>query len=206
MDAKHFVIEEGDNFWLSHLKTSKRTFEVKGKLIEKLKPTDIPSDVNIVVESDVATAKDWLERSTIANNLSNHLDRFTILKEILNQRDPQGILRRKDLDEVLRSPEALLLKKIANFRSHAEYLDFHGDGKQARTFRKMADALEAQMGLPAPGQASILNQSKVNAQREAGAPEAKQRVPPGIAPPEVTGGFTPQQLRNSFGKGRIVRG
>lgn len=206
MDAKHFVIEEGDNFWLSNLKSSKRVFEIKGKLIEKLKPTDIPENVNIIVESDVATPKDWLERSTIANNLSNHLDRYTILKEILNQRDPQGILRKKDLDAVMTSPEAMAIKKIANFRAHSKYLEFHGDKEQARIFRRMADAMEAQMTLPQPGQATLPEQGKVEQQRAEGAPAAKPRVPPGVAPPEVTSGFSPQQLRNTFGKGRIVRG
>lgn len=206
MDAKHFVIEEGDNFWLSNLKSTKRVFEIKGKLIEKLKPTDIPENVNIIVESDVATAKDWLERSTIANNLSNHLDDITILKEILNQRDPQGIKRRKDLDEVMKSPEAMALKKISAFRAHAKYLDFHGDKEQARAFRRMADAMEAQMAAPQPGQATLPQQGMVEQQRKEGAPKAKPRVAPGVAPPEVTGGFTPQQLRNTFGRGRIVRG
>ena len=206
MDAKHFVIEEADAFWLSHLKTSKRVFDVKGKIIEKLKPTDIPEDVSVSVESDVATPKDWLERSTIANNLKNHLDDITILSEILNQRDPQDILRKRKLQEVLNSPEALLLEKIAGFRAHAEFLNFHGDPIQANSFRKMADALEAQMGMPAPGQTTAPNMGRVEAQREAGAPEPKGRVSPGVAPPEVTSGFTPQELRRSIGNGKVIRG
>lgn len=206
MDAKHFVIEEGDNFWLSNLKSTKRVFEIKGKLIEKLKPTDIPEGVNIIVESDVASPKDWLERSTIANNLANHLDDVTILKEILNQRDPQGIKRKKDLDDIMKSPEAMALKKISAFRAHAKYLDFHGDKEQARAFRRMADSMEAQMSLPAPGQATLPEQGRVEQQRAEGAPKPKPRVAPGVAPPEATSGFSPQQLRNSFGRGRLVRG
>ena len=206
MDAKHFVIEEGDNFWLSNLKSTKRVFEIKGKLIEKLKPTDIPEGVNIIVESDVASPKDWLERSTIANNLANHLDDVTILKEILNQRDPQGIKRKKDLDDIMKSPEAMALKKISAFRAHAKYLDFHGDKEQARAFRRMADSMEAQMSLPAPGQATFPEQGRVEQQRAEGAPKPKPRVAPGVAPPEATSGFSPQQLRNSFGRGRLVRG
>lgn len=206
MDAKHFVLEEGDNFWLSNLKSSKRVFEIKGRLIEKLKPTDIPDNVNVVVESDVATPQDWLERSTIANNLRGHLDRTSILKDILNVRDPQSILRRLDLDAIMQSPEALALKKISGFRNHAKYLDFHGDKEQARAFRKMADSLEAQMGMPAPGQAALPEMSRVEQQRREGAPEAKQRVPPGVAPPESISGFTPQTLRNRLGRGKLIRG
>lgn len=206
MDAKHFVVEEGDAFWLTNLKTSKRVFDVKGKFIEKLKPTDIPEDVSIIVESDVATPKDWLERSTIAGYLKNHLDDVTILREILNQRDPQAIIRRRKLQEVMDSPEALALRKIAGFRTHAEFLTFHGDPVQARSFSMMADALEAQMGTPPPGQGAAPEMGRIQAQREAGAPEAKPGVSPKVAPPEVTQGFSPQELRGRIGRGKVIRG
>jgi len=206
MDAKHFIVEEADRFWLSNLKSSKRVFEIKGKLIEKLKPTDIPDDVSINVESEVATAKDWLERATIANQLKEHLDPITILSEVLGQGDPQAILRSKDTYDVMHSPEAMALKKIAAFRGHARYLEFHGDLEQARSFNKMADALEMQMTAPAPGQAAIPEMGRVEAQREAGAPKKRPTVRPEIAPPEARGGFTPQELRNRLGRGRVIRG
>lgn len=209
MDAKHFVVGETDSFWLSKLKTSKRVFEVKGKFIEKLRPTDIPEDVSITVESDVATPKDWLERSTIANYLKEHLDPVTILKEILNQKDPQAIIRQKDLYEVLHSPEAMTLKKISGFRQHARYLEFHGDREQARSFKGMADALEAQMGAPPPGQGAAPQMGRIEAQRQEGskegAPAERPGVSPGVAPPEAVSGFTPQQLRNIIGSGRAIR-
>lgn len=206
MDAKHFVFSEGDSFWLSNLKTSKRVFNIKGKLIEKLKPTDIPDDVNMIVESDVATPKDWLERSTIANYLKDHVDKATILGEVLKFTDPQAILKRKELDEILTSPEAMTLKKIAGFRAHAKYLEFHGDFDQAKTFLKMADAMEAQFGAPAPGQGMPQTMGNVEAQREAVAPSARPRVSPGVAPPEAVSGFGPQTLRNMIGRGKVLRG
>jgi len=206
MDAKHFVIEEADIFWLSNLKANKRVFEIKGKFVEKLKPTDIPEDVCITVESDVATPKDWLERATIANQLKEHLDPLTILSEVLGQNDPQAVLRNKDTYDVMHSPEAMALKKISAFRGHAKYLEFHGDTEQARAFKKMADALEMQMGAPAPGQAAVPEMGKVEAERAAGAPKAIPRIAPGVAPPEVTRGFTPQELRNRIGRGKAIRG
>ena len=206
MDAKHFVIEEGDNFWLSNLKTSKRVFDIKGKFVEKLKPTDIPESVAITVESDVATSKDWLERGTIANYLKDYLDKVTILRDVLGQRDPQAILRKRKLDAIMDSPEAMALEKIAGFRAHAKYLEFHGDKKQDDSFLKMADAMEAQFGAPAPGQGAIPEMGRIEAERSAGAPGAKPRVSPGVAPPEATTGFTPQELRNRLGRGRIIRG
>jgi len=83
MDGKHFVISECDKFWLSSLKSSNRTFQIKGKFIEKLKPVDIPENVSIEVESTVATPKDWLERGTIANMLKDHLDEATITQKSL---------------------------------------------------------------------------------------------------------------------------
>ena len=204
MDAKHFVIGEADAFWLSNLKSTKRVFDVKGKFIEKLKPTDIPEDVSITVESDVATPKDWLERGTVANYLKDHLDEVTILTDVLNQKDPQGILRRRKLSRVMDSEEALALEKIAGFRGHARFLEFNGDRELARAFKKMADALEAQMGVPAPGQAAAPEMGRVSAQRAAGAPEATPRAKPEVAPPE-TKGYTPQMLRNTIGKGRAIR-
>jgi len=160
--------------------------------------------VSITVESDVATPKDWLERGTIANYLTEHFDEITILSEILNQRDPQAIIRRKKLDRVMNSPEAIALEKISSFRAHAEYLEFHGDRVQANSFKKMADALEAQMGAPAPGQGTVSEMGRIEAQREAGAPKAEPRTKPEVAPPE-TRGYTPQHLRNVIGKGRALR-
>lgn len=205
MDAKHFVIGSGDEFWLSKLKSSRRVFEIKGKFIEKLKPTDIPDDVNVIVESDVATAKNWLERGTIANYLKEHLDEATLLREVLKQPDPQAIIRQKRLDGVLDSQEAQAVRKIAGFKAHARYLRRFGDREQADLFEKAAAMMEAQLGAPAPGQAELPEMSRVNAQREAGAPKAKPTARPEVAPPEARGGFTPQQLRNAVGQGRIVR-
>ena len=176
------------------------------KFEEKLKPTDIPEEVTITVESDVATPKDWLERSTIANQLKEHLDPITILGEVLGQGDPQAILRNKDLYEILHSVEAMTLKKISGFRAHAKFLEFHGDMEQARAFRKMADAMEAQLGAPAPGQAATPEMSRVEAEREAGAPVKRPTVSPGVAPPEAIAGFSPQQLRNMLGRGKVLRG
>ena len=205
MDAKHFIIEEADRFWLSHLKSSNRTFNIKGKLIEKLKPADIPEDVSINVESEVATAKDWLERATIANQLKEHLDPVTILGEVLGQGDPQAILRNKDNYEVMHSPEAMALKKIAAFRGHARYLEFHGDPEQARAFKKAADALEQQMMGPPPGQTVPSEMGRVEAEREAGAPKKRPTIRPEVSPPEARG-FTPQELRNRIGAGKAIRG
>lgn len=209
MDAKHFVVSEADSFWLSKLKTSRRVFEVKGKFIEKLKPTDIPENVNIIVESRVATPKDWLESATIANQLKDHLDPITLLREVLGQADPQAIIRQKDRYDLLHSPEALALKKIASFRQHARYLEFHGDRDQARAFRRMADTMESQLGAPPPGQGATTEQSRIQAQRLAGskegAPAEQQRVAPGVAPPEAISGFSPQELRNRLGRGRVLR-
>lgn len=205
MDAKHFVIGGADSFWLSKLKSSKRVFDIKGKLIEKLKPTDIPEDVDIIVESDVATPKDYLERGTIANYFDNFMDRATILGEIVGMRDPQAILRKKKLQDIMDSPEALALQKIAAFRKHAKYLKARGDIDQSRVFRKMADSMEAQMGMPAPGQAATPEMSRIEAEREAGAPTKRPRVASNVAPPEAVSGFTPQQRRNIFGKGKTRR-
>ena len=100
MDAKHFVISECDNFWLSSLKASGHTFAIKGQFIEELKPNDIPEDVLVQVDSDVATPKDWLERGTIANQMSDTLDETTIISEIYKL-DPQMVRRRKKLDSVM---------------------------------------------------------------------------------------------------------
>lgn len=205
MDAKHFVIGEGDRFWLSNLKASKKVFEVKGKFIEKLKPTDIPEDVIVIVESEVATPKDWLERGTIANYLKDYLDKATLLKEVLKQSDPQGIIRRQKLDRILDSMEAQTIEKIAGFRGHAKYLEARGDYEQARLFMKAAEALEMQLGAPAPGQGAPLDMARIEAAREAGHAPAIPRVRPGIAPPEAVSGFTPQMLRNMIGQGKLIR-
>jgi len=205
MDGKHFVIGEADRFWLSQLKTSKRVFDIKGKLIEKLKPTDIPEDVTIFVESDVATPKDWMERATIGNSLDKHLDTSTIISEIYKLRDPQAIKRRKRLDQLLDHPMSIQLELASAWEAHASYLEARGDVKQAARFRKAAQSLDAQMGAPAPGQAAAPEMSRVMAERAAGTPAEKTRVSSTVQPPEARG-FSPEQLRQMIGSGKIRRG
>lgn len=204
MDAKHFVIAEGDRFWLSNLKSTKRVFEIKGKFVEKLHPTDIPPDVSVIVESDVATPKDMLERGTVAQYYSDFMDKATILKEIMKVNDPQAILRKKDLDEILHSPMAMMVKQIAGFRAHGKYLQLRGDHAQAMLFMKAADALEAQMGAPAPGQGNPADMGRIEQARAA--PGQARKIPrtrAGVAPPEATQAFTPQQMRQMIGRGSI---
>jgi len=202
MDAKHFVISENDKFWLSKLKSSGRVFQVKGRLIEKIKPTDIPEDVSIQVNSDVATPKDWMERGTIANLMKDHLDESTIVSEILKFSDPQAIKRRRSLDRTLEHPMTQMVEMIAGYYVHADYLDSRGDGRQANLFRRAAQALESQMGAPEPGQGRPQQATEIASAREAGTPEEKARVAPNVAPPE-TRGFTPQELRQMIGKGSL---
>jgi hypothetical protein len=202
MEAKHFVIGESDKFWLSNLKTSKRVFDIKGKFIEKLKPTDIPDDVAVIVESDVATPKDWLERGTIGGMVREDLDKATLLAEIYKLPDPQGIIRRKSLDRVLDNPMTQQIELIAGYQAHADYLERRGDVKQAQIFRKAAVAIEAQLGAPAPGQGKPNEMTEIQSERTAGSPKEQATVPSRVSPPE-TKGFTPMQLRRSIGRGSV---
>ena len=205
MDAKHFVLSECDKFWLSNLKQSKKSFSVKDVLIETLTPSEIPDDISIKVESDVATPKDWLERSTIANSLKNiGIDDDTIFSEILKLGDVQAIKRRRTLDRVMNNPMSQNIELIAGYYAHADYLEFKGDIKQAALFRKAAGALEAQMTAPPPGQGKPQDMNRILAEREAGAPAPVSRVSPQVAPPE-TGAFSPQQLRQLIGRGKLVQ-
>ena len=202
MDGKHFVIGETDRFWLKNLKTSKRVFQIRGKFVEKLSPPDIPDDVFIKVESDIATPKDWLERGTVANMLKEHLDEATIVTEILKMSDPQAIKRRRSLDRLLEHPMSQMVEMISGYYAHADYLDRRGDVRQAALFRRAAQALETQMGAPPPGQAAAPEMGRVMAEREAGAPEERTRVSPGVQPPEAAG-FAPGELRRAIGRGTV---
>jgi len=202
MDAKHFVISENDKFWLSNLKTSGRVFQIKGRFIEKLKPTDVPEDVFIIVDSDVATPKDWMERGTIAGLLRPDVDTATLLTEVYGFSDPQAIKRRKSLDRTLDHPVTQLVEMASGFEAHADYLEIRGDRRQAARFRRAAQALDAQIGVPPAGSAKVSEAAEVQTAREAGAPEEVARVRPEIAPPESRG-FTPQQLRQSIGRGSL---
>ncbi len=205
MDGKHFVISECDRFWLSRLKKSEKVFQIKGKFIEKLSPTDIPEDVSIQVESRVATPKDWLERGTIGNMLDKHLDEATIITEIYGLSDPQAIKRRKSLDRMLQHPMTQMVELISGYYTHADYLEARGDMRQANLFRRAATGAEGQLGAPPPGAAKPEESARVAAQVEAGTPEEKTRVAPKVAPPETRAGFTPEQLRQTIGQGRIRR-
>jgi hypothetical protein len=207
MDGKHFVISECDRFWLSNLKKSDKTFNIKGKFIEQLKSEDIPEEVEIKVESTVATPKDWMERGTIANMLKDQLDDATIITEIFGMSDPQAIKRRKTLDKILQHPMTQMVEMITGYYAHADYLERAGDVRQAGLFRKVAQNLEAQLAVPPAGQGKPGEMSQINAQRQAGTPQEVTKVPSNISPPEAQGAMTPQQLRQMVGKGSLkVRG
>jgi len=202
MDGKHFTMATGMEFWLKNLKTNKRVFEVKGTFLEKLSPTDIPTDVIVSVESDVAVAKDWLERGTIVGMLREDLDEDTILTDILHQRDPQAIKRKKVNDKIMKHPVTESIQAISGYYAQADYLENVGDTRQAKLFRMAAEQMEAQLGAPAPGQADVQSQAGVNAAREAGAPAERPKVPSNVQPPE-NAGFTPQELRRTIGRGTL---
>lgn len=202
MQAKHFIIEECDKFWLGKLKTSKKVFGVRGKIAEQLRPTDIPEDVDIEVNSEMATQKDWLERATIANMIQDHVDEETIISEVLKLPDAQTIKRRKKLDKVRKHPMTEQLELAAGYYAHADWLDSRGDSRQAAMFRRAAQALEMQFGAPPPGAAKPAETLEAEAARASAAPGEKARVRPEVAPPE-TRGFPPGELRGMIGRGRL---
>ena len=105
---------------------------------------------------------------------------------------------------MLEHPMSQMMELISAWESHAEYLDNRGDRKQAARFRRAAAALEMQLGTPPPGQGNPADMSRIQAERTAGAPEERTRVNSTVQPPEATG-FTPQQLRASFGRGNVRR-
>ena len=198
MDAKHFVLAESDNFWLSNLKKSNKTFKIKGDFIEEIKPEDIPEDISITVKSTVATPKDWMERGTIAGMVRPDLDTSTILTEVYGLTDVQGIRRRKSVDDMLEHPMSKMIELIAGYTAHADYLENRGDLKQAALFRRAAANVEAQLGAPPPGAAKPNEPQPTNT----GVSEKKTRVRPEVMPPEERG-FSPQTLRNSIGRGKV---
>jgi hypothetical protein len=203
MDAKHFVIGECDKFWLSNLKSSNRTFNIKGRFIEKLKPVDIPDDIMIEVESQVATPKDWMERGTIANMLKDQLDDSTIITQIFGMNDPQSIKRRRSLDRILEHPMSQMVEMITGYYAHADYLDKLGDSRQAGLFRRAAQSLESQLGVPPAGSGLPAQSSQVSSQVNAGAPAERTRIPANISPPEANSAMTPMQMRQLLGRGNM---
>jgi len=203
MDAKHFVLSTGDRFWLNNLKRTRRVFEVKGKFDEKLKPTDILPDVEISVESDVATPKDWLERATIAGMMDKHVDLDTILTEIYRIRDTQGVKRKMNVDKMMNHPMTEQLELISSYEAHAKFLDYHGDPVSAKRYRKAAMVLEAQLSGQPEGEPPPAQASRVAAQRNTPESQGRQRVNPSVSPPENQQAFSPQQLRQSVGRGKV---
>ena len=206
MDGKHFVLSEADRFWLSNLKKSGKTFLIKSKLLEKIEPKDIPEDVVVMVESDVATPTDWLERGTIAGMVRPDLDQSTLISQVYKLPDPQGIMRRKKLDAILEHPMSLNIEMIASYKAHANYLEQSGDREQAMLFRNAARALEAQLNTPPPGSVNPAEANRVNAQVTAGTPASVPTVPSNVQSPEAGAGGgigTPQNLRKSIGRGTL---
>lgn len=171
---KHMIISEVDRFWLKILKNSKKVLPIRGRVEEKLKPTDIPSDAFITVTSELATPRDWLERATIANQLRGILDETTTLDTILKLPDTEAVKRRKLEDLVTNHPLGQSLHLIRAIKKYAEFLDRRGDKEGAELFRKAAAGLEAQFGAPPPGAAPAPGGPETPPEQEAG--------PGGIAP------------------------
>jgi hypothetical protein len=212
MDAKHFVLSEADTFWLQSLKRTNTQFIINGSLIEQIQPAvDIPDNVTVTVNSDVATPKDWMERGTIVGMLKGTLDKATIITDILRMNDPQGIRRRIAVDDMLEHPMTKQLELISGYIVHADYLDSRGDTKQAALFRNAASSLEQQMNQLPNGQGQpqdIIPQNNggtitQNPQLPArvGTP-SKTKVNSNLLPPEARG-FTPAELRQSIGRGKV---
>ena len=178
MDSKNYIIAEIDRFWLSKLKSKKRTFVIKGKKAEKLASTEIPDDVSVLAESDLATPKDWMERATVANMLEKHLDSATIQDQILKIPDIQEVKRRKARDLISDHPMAKNVELAAAFQTHAEYLMSRGDAVQAELFKQAADALKAQFGVPPAGSGSPAGATEAEAKRAAAAPAEKVGIAP----------------------------
>lgn len=176
--AMEFVIAQADRFWLKNLKRQGRTFKVKGKMVETLRSTEIPEDVDVVVSSEIATTKDWLERATTASTAERHLDQTTILSEIYKVPDPQDIIKRQRLDLVTNHPVAQNIKAIEAFESHADFLESQGDTRQAKLWRQGAIALQTQLGVPPAGSAPVAEQAEVERAVAEGAPPREPGVPP----------------------------
>jgi hypothetical protein len=176
-EAKDFVISELDRFWLRNLKSQGKSFTIKGKAQEVLKSKAIPEDVDILVESELATTKDWLERATIANMMGQQVDSTTIMEEIYKFTDTQDIKRRKRLDLATDHPMSINLELANAYEDYAQYLERSGDQKKAQRFRQAAQALDAQLGAPPPGQAQPAQFSEAEAARQEGAPQERTPVP-----------------------------
>lgn len=205
MRAKDFIIEQLDKFQIQSIRSGSKPFVVKGRVNEELKPKDIPEDVSMEVSSELATPKDLMERATIANMMKGSLDKETILSEVYKITDTSSIKRRQELDDFNDHPMTKELKLISSYEAYAELLAKAGDRRKAARFMRAAQALEMNMGAPQPGAARAVQATGAEAARAAAAPEEKQRVPAGVAPPEARSAFTPQELRGMIGRGTLKR-
>ena len=184
-NAKNFFIAETDNFWLSKLQEKSKTFQIKGRTLEELSPKEIPEDVDVIVESELATPRDWLEKATVANYMKDMLDETLIMSDILKIKDTNAVKRRREMDRVEQHPQIQNVKLITYCTKHAEYLRYMGDNTQAAIWEQAAAGLQAQLGAPASGQGAPPTASAVEAARKAGAPERKPSVSPAVQPSQM---------------------
>lgn len=172
MRHKHAIVSEIDRFWLKTLKTSKKVLDIQGRMVEKLRPTDIPDNAFVNVFSEIATPRDWLERSTVANYLKDIVDETTLMDTILHLPDTEAVKRRKKEDLVSKHPIGQTVTLIRGMNKYAEYLEQRGDTEGASLFRQAAVALKASIGIQ---------------EQEGQGPEEVPRTASTVVPP--TGGF-----------------
>jgi len=184
-EAKNFFISQCDTFFLKKIKEGGKKFVIKGRVLEELLPKEIPEDVTVTSFSELATPKDWLEKATVAAYLKDLLDEGTILEEILKVPDIQVINRRKQTDRVRNHPITQNIELAAAYSTYAKYLDWRGDREGAARFRKAAQAMEAQLSAPPPGQGYPAEMPEIIAQREAGSPAKPPGVSPTVLPPQM---------------------
>jgi hypothetical protein len=185
-EAKNFFVSEVDRFWLLKMKETSKSFQIKGRMIEEVSPKDIPEDTDIIVESELATPRDWLEKATVANYLRDLVDDTTILSDVLKVKDTNGVQRRRDFDRLEQHPQIMNAKLIAYCNRYADYLEYVGDREQAMVFRQAAAGVMQQMGGASTGEPPSPRANEVLSARKAGAPEESPApVAPSVQPPTM---------------------
>jgi hypothetical protein len=184
-NAKNYVISECDKFWLTKIPEGSKAFTIRGRTLEEVASKEIPEDVEVIVDSELATPRDWLEKATVANYLRDMLDDTTIMDQILNVKDPEGVRRRREIDRLEQHPQIINTKMITYCIKHAEYLRHMGDNNQAQIFEMAAQGLMNQLGALPPGQGMPAQSTEAEAARQAAAPRENRPISPEVTPPQM---------------------
>lgn len=154
MDGLRNLLSDVDTFWYNMMKENHfhpNDFKV---------PQNMPDKIEFDVRADIEIPGYLVQRATVARMLDPEfrLSTDTVMQRLFPEiKDPMAEEAKARRDLALSNPKAILVDEVIAYRERADELDAVGSTDNANLYRKLADSLEAELGVPQQQQARTTN-------------------------------------------------